>query len=133
MLKRFKSITILALSVTILGQGVSSVVYAKEKNEEQPIGHWMKGEYHAHTTQSDDAQQSQTVQLLLDKAFDTYSMDWIAISDHLRMSSRDAEGNTVPDGPIPLSQGLAQYQIPKIKELQEAGKYKNKIIFSCLY
>ncbi|MDH2449452.1 S-layer protein [Priestia megaterium] len=130
MLKRFKSITILALSVTILGQGVSSVVYAKEKNEEQPIGHWMKGEYHAHTTQSDDAQQSQTVQLLLDKAFDTYSMDWIAISDHLRMSSRDAEGNTVPDGPIPLSQGLAQYQIPKIKELQEAGKYKNKIIFS---
>jgi hypothetical protein len=122
--------SILALSITILGQDVSSIAYAKEKNEAQPIGHWVKGEYHAHTTQSDDAQQSQTVQLLLDTAFDTYNMDWIAVSDHLRMSSRDAEGNTIPGGPIPLSQGLAQYQIPKIKELQKAGKYKNKIIFS---
>ena len=26
--------------------------------------------------------------------------------------------------------GMAQYQIPKIQRLQEAGKYKNKIIFS---
>jgi hypothetical protein len=57
-------------------------------------------------------------------------MDWMAVSDHLRMSSRDAEGNTIPSGPIPLSQGIIQYQAPKINELQSVGKYRNKTIFS---
>lgn len=54
----------------------------------------------------------------------------MAISDHLRPSSRDDEGNTIPGGPIPLSKGIIQYQAPKINQLQEAGKYKDKIIFT---
>ncbi len=59
-----------------------------------------------------------------------YGMDWMGISDHLRMSSRDDEGNLIPGGPIPLSQGIIQYQAPKIKQLQKEGKFKNKVIFS---
>ncbi|KQL45776.1 S-layer protein [Brevibacillus choshinensis] len=128
MLPRFKAITVLALSMSILAQGLP--VAAKEledKDQKNVHGRWMKGEYHAHTFQSDDAQQS--LESVLDHAF-TYGMDWIAISDHLRTSARDDEGNAIAGGPIPLSQGIIQYQAPKIKQLQSEGKYRNKIIFS---
>lgn len=88
----------------------------------------MAGEYHVHTYESDDAQRS--LQTVLDNAFEQYGMDWIALADHLRMSGRDDEGNPVPGGPIPFSKGMALYQVPKIKQLQDANKYKDKIIFS---
>lgn len=131
MLHKFKSITTLALSLTILSQGLP--VAAKETGDNHLTnsgGRWLSGEYHAHTAQSEDAEGTQTLERVLDNAFDKYGMDWMAISDHLRVSSRDAEGNPIPGGPIPLSQGIIQYQAPKMKQLQEAGKYKNKIIFS---
>lgn len=129
MLHKKKSLTILALSLTILSQGLP--VYAKgsvgnNNNQTESDGKWMKGEYHVHTFQSDDAQQS--LKDVLDHAFNKYGMDWIAISDHLRTSSRDDEGNPIPGGSIPLSKGIIQYQAPKIKQLQDAGEYKNKII-----
>jgi hypothetical protein len=129
MARKFKSITILALSLSILFQGLP--VSAQEEgntNQTNSGGKWMTGEYHAHTFQSDDAQQS--LEDVLDNGFDKYGMDWIGISDHLRLSSRDDEGNPIPGGPIPMSQGIMQYQAPKIKQLQDAGKYRNKIIFS---
>ncbi|WP_057913600.1 hypothetical protein [Peribacillus muralis] len=130
MLHKFKSITALALSLTILSQGLPvAAIEAGDNNQTNSGGRWMKGEFHAHTAQSDDTQQS-PLKSVLDKAFDKYDMDWMAISDHLRMSTRDDEGNTIPGGPIPLSQGIIQYQAPKIKQLQETGKYRNKIIFS---
>lgn len=124
MVRKFKSISILAFSFSILFQGFP--VEAKEVGNSR--GEWMTGEYHAHTFQSDDSQQS--LEDVLDNAFDKYELDWIGISDHLRLSSRDDEGNLIPGGPIPMSQGIMQYQVPKIKQLQDAGKYKNKIIFS---
>ncbi|UOK57468.1 hypothetical protein MGI18_23815 [Bacillus sp. OVS6] len=131
MLKVFKLITIVVLGLTVLAQGLPATAKETERNfEENTGGRWMKGEYHAHTSQSDDAQSSQTLELLLDNAFDKYDMDWMAVSDHLRMSSRDADGNVIPGGPIPLSQGIIQYQVPKIKQLLSEGKYRNKIIFS---
>ncbi|MGM7721810.1 S-layer protein [Metabacillus sp. Hm71] len=129
MLRQFKAISILALSFSLLLQGLP--VEAKEVeniNNENSGGRWMTGEYHTHTFQSDDSQQS--LEELLDHGFDQYGMDWIGISDHLRPSSRDDEGNPIPGGPIPMSQGIIQYQAPKIKQLQDAGNYKNKIIFS---
>ncbi|MGM0866731.1 MAG: S-layer protein [Bacillota bacterium] len=124
MVRKFKSITILALSFSILYQGFPG----SAKEEGNSRGEWMTGEFHAHTFQSDDSQQS--LEDVLDNAFDKYELDWIGISDHLRLSSRDDEGNFIPGGPIPMSQGIMQYQVPKIKQLQDAGKYKNKIIFS---
>src|SRR4030095_2086930 len=81
-----------------------------------------------HTFQSDDAQHSLTY--LLDQGLENYGLDWMGVADHWRMDSRDDEGHNLPDGPIPFSQGMMEYQVPKIKQLQEAGKYKDKIIFS---
>ncbi|WMX56297.1 hypothetical protein [Peribacillus sp. R9-11] len=131
MLNKFKSFTVLALSLAIFSQSLPVAAKdAEENNQTNSGGRWMKGEYHAHTTQSDDAEGSQTLENVLNNSFDKYGMDWMGISDHLRMSSRDDEGQLVPGGPIPLSQGIIQYQAPKMKQLQKKGKYKNKIIFS---
>ncbi|WP_339273288.1 S-layer protein [Paenibacillus sp. FSL K6-1330] len=124
-----KTIMVLALSLSILSQGM--IVHAKEDGarfKPEGNGKWMTGEYHAHTYQSDDA--SQSLQELLDNGFQKYGLDWIAVSDHLRVSKRDDEGNPLTGGSIPFSKGMAQYQIPKIQQLQEAGKYKDNIIFS---
>ncbi|MCD9025216.1 S-layer protein [Cohnella silvisoli] len=129
MTHKLKLLTILSLSLSILSQGLpTSAKEADSKNKPETAGKWLKGEYHAHTFQSDDAQQS--LKSVLDNAFNKYGMDWMAVSDHLRTSSRDDEGNTIPGGSIPLSQGIIDYQAPKIKQLQDAGNYKNKIIFT---
>ncbi|SFE69057.1 protein of unknown function [Paenibacillus algorifonticola] len=132
--KWFRLASIFPLALSLLGQSFpAATVYGAadtqaNANGTASTGKWMAGEYHAHTYQSDDAQQS--LKDVLDYAFNNYGMDWMALSDHLRTSSRDDEGNTISGGPIPFSQGIIQYQAPKIKQLQDAGNYQNKIIFS---
>ncbi|CAB3823283.1 hypothetical protein LMG26689_00576 [Achromobacter animicus] len=99
---------------------------------EQPkpieTGAWSTGDLHVHTFQSDDAQVS--LESALDQAFDRYKLDWAAISNHLRLSARDHTGVNLPGGSIPFSQGMAQYEVPYIKQAQAAGRYAGKIIFS---
>lgn len=130
--KPIRNLSLLTLTVSLLGQSLpTATVFGAAADVNQADangGRWMTGEYHTHTYESDDAQQS--LQTVLDNGFEQYGMDWLALADHLRMSSRDDEGKQIPGGPIPYSKGMAQYQIPKIKQLQEADKYKNKIIFS---
>lgn len=53
-------------------------------------GKWMTGEYHAHTFESNDAQES--LKSVLDAAFEQNGFDWMALADHLRVSDRDDEG-----------------------------------------
>ncbi|WP_260287890.1 PHP domain-containing protein [Peribacillus aracenensis] len=132
MINKFRAFTVSFLSIAILFQGLPVAGAAKDAkdNPTNPGGRWMKGEYHAHTTQSDDAEGSQSLESLLNNAFDKYGMDWMGISDHLRMSSRDDQGQLIPGGPILLSEGIIQYQAPKMKQLQKEGKFKNKVIFS---
>ena len=120
MKKQVKSAVALALGSSILSTGLPA--YAKED------GRWLKGEYHNHTTQSNDAQN--TLELLLNKAFNEYDMDWLGVSDHLRLSERDTKGNPLPGGDIPMSEGIINYQVPGIKQLMQKGNYRNKIIFS---
>ncbi|WP_375104231.1 S-layer homology domain-containing protein [Paenibacillus sp. RS8] len=91
-------------------------------------GKWMTGEYHAHTYESNDAQES--LKSVLDAAFEQNGFDWMALADHLRVSDRDDEGVNIPGGSIPMSQGIVDYQNEKIKKLQAEGKYAGKIIFS---
>ncbi|EHS54830.1 S-layer homology domain-containing protein [Paenibacillus sp. Aloe-11] len=130
--KRFFRLFSLSLVCGMLVTGLPiSKGYAAPEAQiqtETSNGKWMTGEYHTHTYQSDDAQESLTS--VLDHAFEQNHLDWLALSDHLRMSSRDDNGTTLSGGAIPLSKGLALYQVPKIKELQNSGKYKDKIIFS---
>lgn len=92
-------------------------------------GMWTTGDLHSHTTQSDDADVSQTLDRLLSKAFSSYGLDWLAVSNHLRASSRDNNGSTLSSS-IPFASGMAQYEIPRIQALQAAGTHANKSIFS---
>lgn len=94
-----------------------------------PPGRWTVGDLHVHTMQSDDTQQISTLDQVLAKAFDQFGLDWIALSDHLRTSKYDNNGVLLP-APIPFSQGMATYQVPRIKALQAGGKYADKTIFT---
>jgi hypothetical protein len=94
-----------------------------------PAGRWTVGDLHIHTMQSDDTQQISTLDQVLAKAFDKFGLDWAALSDHLRLSSYDNDGNKLA-AQIPFSLGMAKYQVPRIKALQASGKYADKTIFS---
>lgn len=94
-----------------------------------PAGRWTIGDLHIHTMQSDDTQQISTLDQVLAKAFDRFGLDWAAISNHLRLSSYDNDGNRLP-AQIPFSLGMAKYEVPRIKALQASGKYADKTIFS---
>jgi len=128
-LKRAVVVT-LAGSLLTAGAAVPSKSHAASRAVEQlqSGGQWMVGEYHNHTYLSDDAQES--LEKVLDRALEQNDMDWIGVSDHLRMVGRDDTGAALPGGSIPLSKGIELYQLPKIKQLVDSGKYEGKIIFT---
>ena len=94
-----------------------------------PTGRWLAGDLHTHTTQSPDTDVSQTLDKVLGKAFTSYGLDWMAVSDHLRLSTRDENGVALSSG-IPTAIGVERYQIPHIQALQATGAYAGKLIFS---
>ncbi|WP_244935660.1 S-layer homology domain-containing protein [Paenibacillus glycanilyticus] len=121
----------MVLSASILSTGLAVPLpkaAAADTIATQDQGQWLTGEFHAHTFESDDAQSS--LESVLDHGLTTYGLDFIMLADHLRSSKRDDTGADIPGGPIPLSKGLLEYQVPKIKALQDAGKYAGKTIFS---
>ncbi|NUU59777.1 immunoglobulin-like domain-containing protein [Paenibacillus agri] len=132
--KKVRSLLTATLAVMTLGQNLSlPTAYgaSTEPMASPPAdsnGKWMTGEYHVHTYESDDAQES--LKDVLDTAFDKNGLDWLFLADHLRMSGRDHEGVPLPGGSIPMSKGIIDYQTPIIKELQASGKYAGKTIFS---
>ncbi|HEX5344092.1 MAG TPA: S-layer protein, partial [Duganella sp.] len=69
-----------------------------------PAGRWIAGDLHTHTTQSADADVSQTLDKILSKAFTSYGLDWMAVSNHLRVSTRDEKGAALAAS-IPMSLG----------------------------
>ncbi|WP_225446134.1 S-layer homology domain-containing protein [Paenibacillus rhizovicinus] len=122
------------LATIILSSGLSvqipqaAAASQDESGSGASQGQWLTGEFHAHTFESDDAQSS--LESVLDNALTKYGYDFIMLADHLRSSGRDDTGAAIPSGPIPLSQGLLDYQVPKTKALQAEGKYAGKTIFS---
>ncbi|MEJ2802280.1 S-layer protein [Comamonadaceae bacterium PP-2] len=91
-------------------------------------GRWTRGDLHVHTYQSDDAQTG--LEQVLDQGFDQYGLDWMALSNHLRLSARDHTGAALPGGSIPFSRAMAEYEAPFIRQAQAAGRYKDKLILS---
>lgn len=91
-------------------------------------GKWTTGDLHVHTTESDDA-QSKLVDVL-DQAMISNNLDWTAISNHLRVSTRDQNGTAIVGGPLPFSKAMADYEIPAVRQLQVNGSYLSKLIFS---
>ncbi|MFM9281109.1 S-layer homology domain-containing protein [Paenibacillus jiagnxiensis] len=127
----FKKMTVSFLAGSLLAVGIAvpaSYAASGTENQAPGSGRWMAGEYHTHTYQSDDAQTS--LEDVLDHAFEANNLDWLGVSDHLRMEGRDDTGASLTGGSIPLSKGIELYQLPKIEQLQSAGKYKDKVIFT---
>lgn len=102
----------------------------------------MTGEYHTHTVQSSDASESfMTLENVLNGAFRedldlmpsetvtslTYGdpFDFLVLTDHLRNSPRDPEGN---DKKTARWEAIKDQQ-EKLTALQAAGKYAGKIIY----
>ena len=82
-------------------------------------------EYHSHTYQSDDA--SQSLQELLDNGFQKYGLDWIAVSDHLRVSKRDDEGNPLAGGSIPFSMEWLNTRFPRFSSFRKQGNTRTRL------
>lgn len=113
-----------ALSLVLLsacgGSGGSS---------EAEKGRWTTGDLHVHTVQSDDSRTTQTLDFVLGKAFKSYGLDWMAVTNHLRSSKYDHAGNLLP-APKAFAYGMEAYEIPRIKALQAGGTYADKLIYS---
>jgi len=67
---------------------------------------------------------------VLEDAFTRDQLDWITLSNHLRVSDKDDQGNAIPTGPLPMSRGVALFEVPAILALQQSGQYADKTIFS---
>lgn len=93
------------------------------------LGKWTTGDLHTHTVQSDDSRTTQTLDFLLGKAFQSYGLDWMAVTNHLRSSKYDNAANLLP-APKAFAYGMEKYEIPRIKALQSSGTYADKLIYS---
>ncbi|AOZ09581.1 S-layer protein [Cupriavidus malaysiensis] len=91
-------------------------------------GRWTTGDLHVHTIQSNDAQTP--LADVLDQAFGKYQLDWITLSNHLRVSDRDHTGAAIAGGSVAFSKGMALYEQPAVKQWQAAGRYAGKLILS---
>ncbi|WP_202126829.1 PHP domain-containing protein [Cupriavidus sp. SW-Y-13] len=91
-------------------------------------GRWTTGDLHVHTTQSDDARSKLVT--VLDEALVKNSLDWTAITNHLRTALRDDNDVAIVGGPVAFSKAMADIEIPAVKQLQANGSYPNKLIFS---
>jgi len=91
-------------------------------------GAWTHGDLHVHTYQSDDAQVS--LESVLDDGFERYDLDWMALSNHLRLSGRDHTGAALPGGSIPFSRGLVDFEKPYVEQARADGRYAGKTVFS---
>lgn len=89
----------------------------------------MAGDLHTHTTQSDDSRTTQTLDFLLNKALGTYKLDWMILSNHLRSSKFDKNGNLLVK-PVPFAYAMESIEIPHIKDLQAGDIYADKMIIS---
>jgi hypothetical protein len=141
--KRFMLKVCIVLALCLLQVGSLAFSLSAENRSCNSDGRWMTGEYHAHTTQSNDAGETyNTVEDFLNAAFreDLDKMpqesmvslnygkafDYIAISEHLRNSYRDPDGNDI----FGACWEAIKDQQEKVKELQSKGKYLDKIIYS---
>lgn len=142
MKNRLKSVLCTSLSILLLSQ---TTLTASAGTDQQSIssGRWMSGEYHTHTIQSSDASESfMTLENVLNAAFredlDTLpeeslaslqygdAFDYLVVTDHLRNSPRDPEGN---ENATARWEAIED-QLDKIAKLKETGKYNEKLIYT---
>lgn len=130
--KVLKTMTMTAVSVG-LTMGLVSLVSGIEIKPAPSLsegqGKWMAGDLHTHTVQSDDSRPTQTLDFLLDKALNVYKLDWMILSNHLRSSKFDKDGNLLAK-PVPFAYAMESIEIPHVKDLQAGGMFADKMIIS---
>ncbi|MHA0856372.1 S-layer homology domain-containing protein [Paenibacillus sp. CMAA1364] len=136
---KVKSLIVTSLAAFLLTQNI----VISSAADTTSFGKWMTGEYHTHTVQSNDASESfMKLENVLNGAFRhnldslspeakaslTYGQpfDFLVLTDHLRNSPRDPEGNEMNTA----RWEAIQAQQERISELQSTGNYTNKIIYS---
>ncbi|WP_229381017.1 MULTISPECIES: hypothetical protein [Shewanella] len=119
-----KSIPIITMSLAALALAACSSD-SSETTPEEKKGQWVKGDLHVHTAISSDARE--TLSDVLKWSFDTFNMDYVALSNHMRDSSQDNDDNDL--GGILFFDALVHYEIPGVAELQ-ASLYPEKTVLS---
>jgi hypothetical protein len=87
-------------------------------------GRWIAGDMHIHTALSADAKSS--LSQVLHTGFTQFGLDYMAISNHLRNSSRDNFGRE--DIQLLFSDALARYELPALQNFQK--DFADKLIIS---
>ncbi|WP_018759104.1 S-layer homology domain-containing protein [Paenibacillus terrigena] len=140
---KLKSLICTSFAFFMLAQSMATVSATGNTPSTNSTGRWMSGEYHTHTIQSADASESfMKLENVLDAAFRedldnkpvetvtslTYGnpFDFIVLSDHLRDSPRDPDGNSKPTA---RWEAIKEQQ-DKLAALQSTGKYVGKFIYS---
>ena len=88
-------------------------------------GRWVTGDLHVHTAISRDARSP--LSDVLSHSFDSFNLDYISISNHMRDDSQDNDDNDV--GGLLYYDALIKYELPGVEALQ-AEKYHDKLIYS---
>lgn len=142
MKNRLKFVLCTSLSFLMLSQTTLTASAATD-SKSVSSGKWMSGEYHTHTIQSSDASESfMTLENVLNAAFREdlntlpqesiaslqygTAFDYLVVTDHLRNSPRDPEGN---ENATARWEAISDQQ-DKISQLQESGKYAEKLIYT---
>lgn len=128
--RRFKYATLAAGAVSLLmGGWAHAAGLVPGPISTDPAGKWTTGDLHVHTVQSDDSRATQTLDFLLGKSFTSYRLDWLALTNHLRSAAYDNNGNALPK-PMAFAYPMESYEIQRVRTLQAAGTYADKLIFS---
>ncbi|WP_394202218.1 hypothetical protein [Marinagarivorans algicola] len=85
---------------------------------ELPKGRFFSGDLHTHTAISEDAHNP--VDRVLARAFDEHQLDFVFLSDHLRITGRDDQDNPVAKKPVSVA--IEQYQRPYLAKYLDQGK-----------
>ncbi|WP_223292935.1 MULTISPECIES: hypothetical protein [Shewanella] len=118
-----KTVPILAMSLAGLAITACSSDSSEETPEEKQ-GQWLKGDLHVHTAISSDARE--TLSDVLKWSFETFEMDYVALSNHMRNSSQDNDDNDL--GGILFYDALVNYELPGVAELQASHYPKQTVI-----
>jgi hypothetical protein len=112
------------VGAVVIGLALTASVATSEGKEGQlRHGAWTTGDLHTHTYLTDG--ENTEVQVV-DKAFNTYGLDWMANSEHGGKSARDPLGNAFGAGGVWRWITLSLYSYPIIADLRD--QYPDNLI-----
>ncbi|MDR9827063.1 hypothetical protein RCJ22_15745 [Vibrio sp. FNV 38] len=111
--------TALACMMTLMGCNSSDNDKEDIVIPELKTGRYVAGDFHVHSSVSEDAHTP--VVEGLRRAFELYELDFVFMSDHLRLTHRD-DNNIQHETPLPVFDAIKKYQLQHFKQYEEQGK-----------